>query len=240
MASQTSLKDGRSPLHDAARIGSEDTIRKLLEKGIDVKVVDKDGRTPLHDAARTGSKDTVRWLLEKGADVRAIDKDGRTPLHDAARGGSDDTVRSLLEKGADMRAIDKDGRTPLHDAARAGSDDTVRRLVEKGADIEATDNNGLLPRVPSPQSDPVMLNNVQGLDLESQKAERYSSESISRSAQQSRAIFKRILRVLHLVKQEDPIRAGMIRLRWESVSKTIKTILRMSITVLDFWSIFLL
>jgi len=74
----------RTPLHDAVRTGSEDTVRRLIDAGADVNAVDEDGRTPLHDAARTSSGYTIRKLIDAGADVNAVDKDGRTPLHDAA------------------------------------------------------------------------------------------------------------------------------------------------------------
>ena len=47
------------PLHNAARVGSQDTARRLLLEGADVKAVDKDGRTPLHDAACAGLKKLI-------------------------------------------------------------------------------------------------------------------------------------------------------------------------------------
>ncbi len=53
-------KDGRTPLHDVARSGSDymgQAIRQLIEKGAYVKAVDKDGRTPLHNVAQSSSED---------------------------------------------------------------------------------------------------------------------------------------------------------------------------------------
>ena len=132
-------KDGRTPLHNAARAGSVDN------EGADVKAVDKDGRTALHDAARAGSKDTVHQLIYEGADVKAVDKDGRTALHDAARADSVNTILLLIDEGADVKAVDKDGRTALHDAARIGSEDTISRPVAQGADVKAVDKDGRIP-----------------------------------------------------------------------------------------------
>ncbi|KAF2018584.1 hypothetical protein BU24DRAFT_100211 [Aaosphaeria arxii CBS 175.79] len=52
-------KEGRTPLHDAARAGSASVVDLLLDRGAIVAVVDKNGRTPLHDAIRTRVSDIV-------------------------------------------------------------------------------------------------------------------------------------------------------------------------------------
>jgi hypothetical protein len=83
---ETVDKDARTPLHDAARAGTEESrliVVRLLERGADVKAVDKDGRTPLHDAARVGTADVwpiVRMLVLEGADIHAADQSSHKPL----------------------------------------------------------------------------------------------------------------------------------------------------------------
>ena len=57
-------RDGRTPLHDAARTGWGYAVSLLIEAGADVKAVDKDGRTPLHDTTRAGSGDAVDRLIK--------------------------------------------------------------------------------------------------------------------------------------------------------------------------------
>ncbi|KAF7503821.1 hypothetical protein GJ744_003262 [Endocarpon pusillum] len=138
-------KDGWTPLHEAARAGSEDIIWTLIKGGADVKVVDKDGRTPLHEAARAGSEVTTRRLINHRADVNAVDNGGRTSLHEAARAGSEDIIWTLIKGGADVGVVDKDGRTPLHEAAGAESDAIIQRFIACGADINAVDKDGRTP-----------------------------------------------------------------------------------------------
>ncbi|KAE8386173.1 ankyrin repeat-containing domain protein [Aspergillus alliaceus] len=53
-------KDGRTPLHDAIRVGVENVACLLIDRGADINATDKDGRTPLHDAALNESEMLLR------------------------------------------------------------------------------------------------------------------------------------------------------------------------------------
>ncbi|XP_019705414.1 probable signal recognition particle 43 kDa protein, chloroplastic [Elaeis guineensis] len=74
--------DGRTALHFAAGLGSEECIRMLAAAGADVGRAERagGGLTPLHVAAGYGQAAAVRALLEAGADVAAVDGRGRTAL----------------------------------------------------------------------------------------------------------------------------------------------------------------
>ncbi|MBN1669765.1 MAG: ankyrin repeat domain-containing protein [Kiritimatiellae bacterium] len=61
-------KDGKTLLHLAADRSNPETVRLLLDKGLEVNVPDGIGATPLHYAAFKGHADVVRALLERGAD----------------------------------------------------------------------------------------------------------------------------------------------------------------------------
>ncbi len=81
---------GETPLHIAARLGSEHNTREcvtaLLAKGADPNAVDaKTGMTPLHRAASHGNSHLCRILLEAGANPNLKDKWGRTAF-DIAQG----------------------------------------------------------------------------------------------------------------------------------------------------------
>ena len=105
-----------TPLHEAAKSGNEDKVRKLLEGGkYDVNCVDKEGWTPLHEAASENNLDVVRVLIsEFKADVNARSDIGRTPLHWAADRGHLGVVRVLVsEFKADVNARTNKGSTPF-------------------------------------------------------------------------------------------------------------------------------
>src|SRR5438067_13696720 len=101
--------DGQPPysaLIQAARTGSLDTIRLLLDSGADVNLPGPTGdgwdATPLQHAILARQPDSVRLLLDRGADPnRTAGPGSLTPLLLAA-GDTDPTfLNLLLAHGAD-------------------------------------------------------------------------------------------------------------------------------------------
>ena len=111
------------PLHEAARKGDVEEVKRLLDNGADVWAQDM-GTTALYWAA-FDHVEVVKVLLEHGANVWAKGTDGWTALHNAAFRGRGDIVTVLLEHGADVWARDKEGRTPRDVAYR---EDMIRLL----------------------------------------------------------------------------------------------------------------
>jgi ankyrin repeat protein len=97
------LKDGRTALMLAARLGADYRVKTLIAKGGDVNAQDQSGDTALMIAA------TIRWdessinimkmLIAKGANLNATDSQGRTAADWAAQGGYLDRAKMLLESG---------------------------------------------------------------------------------------------------------------------------------------------
>lgn len=116
-------KDGRSPLHAAAKAGFLETMALFLHRGARVDARDRQGETPLHHTLKGGRGADViaamQLLLEAGADIDAAGGSGLTVLHRAAARRDGDVVAFLLLEGADPTRPDRRGRTPL-DALTAG------------------------------------------------------------------------------------------------------------------------
>ncbi len=129
----------------ASKQGDCDQIKRLLDRGVALTVVDRDGQTPLHLAAHWGRDEAAILFLDRGAPIEAIDRKGRTPLHVAARENQRKLVNLLLERGAARDTPDHDGSTPLHLAAEWNAGETARILIDHGAATTAQDNDGLTP-----------------------------------------------------------------------------------------------
>jgi len=84
-AHSTFPRGGFTPMLFAAREGSLDAARVLVEAGADVNLADPDGISPAMMSIINGHYDTAALLIRaEGVSVNAIDKAGRTALFYAA------------------------------------------------------------------------------------------------------------------------------------------------------------
>lgn len=171
-ASMAWAKDGSTPLHVAARSGSSEVVRVLLDSGANANGVqdddlfdlenhpdDEGDLTPLHEAAYRGHIEIVHALLAAGAlrspmgfgerlgDPIPTCEDGMyTPLHFAVENGHTHVVRALLEGGADGNKLGGYFRkSPLHVAADCGQQGALEALIGAGADVNIRDDTGGSP-----------------------------------------------------------------------------------------------
>jgi len=90
--------DGATPLYKAARIGSRQVARILIDAGADVNAA-QDGATALHVSARRGHWAVADLLIEHGANANAVDELGRTPLELAEVGGHEEVAKLIRRFG---------------------------------------------------------------------------------------------------------------------------------------------
>ena len=106
---------GRRWLINAIYYGSLDSVRWVLDQGVEIEYYDDEGISPLAAAINKeapDSVDVVALLLDRGANVNAKGTLDVTPLHIAAANGSSTVVQILLDRGADPWAFDSD-YTPM-------------------------------------------------------------------------------------------------------------------------------
>lgn len=120
----------------ATQDGDVNTLRQLIDGGVDVNARDETTRTPLMYAAIKNQKEVVQLLLEKGADVNARNNKGETALTLAAREGHPEIAQALLRKGADINVQDSAGMAPVVYATQFNHPATLKVLLEEGrADV---------------------------------------------------------------------------------------------------------
>ena len=140
-------------LHAAAGGNDTETIRQIVDAGLEVNAANVPGFTPLMISASQNNLEAVRLLLAKGANVNAVTGDGSfqkvkagsialgnfTPLLFAAPIGSVELVKTLLDAGANVNVTDVRGMTPLmlavaNDRQNAG---VIRSLIDRGSNVNA-------------------------------------------------------------------------------------------------------
>ena len=119
----------------AARTGTADVVRMLLDRGADVNAQEtQQGQTAMMWAAAEGHTEVVRVLIERGTDVRARSKTGYAPILFAARTGDLNLIRLLLDAGANMNEEAADGTTALVVATVRSHTTLAEFLLAEGAD----------------------------------------------------------------------------------------------------------
>ncbi|XP_033734399.1 uncharacterized protein LOC117323345 isoform X4 [Pecten maximus] len=136
--------NGKENGHTDPKIG-EKVLRKLVENGVPMDVLDKDGRQPLLWAASAGNSESCKLLVKAGADVNAIDKDGLSALHCAASRGHTKCIETLKNLGANVDLADKNNCTALFYAITLGNKECTKALLKFGSNPNHQDNRGRTP-----------------------------------------------------------------------------------------------
>jgi uncharacterized protein len=120
-----------------------DTVRSLLQRGLDPNSRSPEGQTALHLAMRDQSPRVAQALWASSElDVNALNASSETPLMMAALRGDLAWVQRLIERGAKTH---KEGWSPLHYAATGPETKIVALLLDRGAPVDAPSPNGNTP-----------------------------------------------------------------------------------------------
>ncbi|VDI33397.1 Hypothetical predicted protein [Mytilus galloprovincialis] len=80
----------------ASEHGHKEIVRMLLDRGADLKTIDRYGRSPLMKACTHGHIGIVKILLDRGADCNKCDSSGQSPVMIACEHGYTEIVKFLL------------------------------------------------------------------------------------------------------------------------------------------------
>lgn len=136
-------KDGKSPLHYAARLGHGDICDLILDAGAQLNPRDKELKTPLFDAlASPNPAKMVQFLLDAGLSADIEDSRGRAPLHEAAETGSIETIKALAAKTGNPARPDSRGVQALHLAAEKNTVGAVQALLFERVGVFSSTHDG--------------------------------------------------------------------------------------------------
>lgn len=109
------------PLILACKLGHLDLVKAMIDRHLDLNVIDADGETALYHCAKRDYPHCLELLLKSGADPELPEKyDLWTPLFAAAALGCSRCVDILVSNGAKKDAVDRDGWTPFEHAMFRG------------------------------------------------------------------------------------------------------------------------
>ncbi len=132
---ENEFDDDLKPLLRAARHGDYAAVKKMLQNGDNVNLVQRGEGTPLTMAIRSENFKIAELLMEKGADPNLGTNSDGYPLWMAARKGDIKLVRLLISKGADVNMKFPGDGSALIQAAKGRNLEMVKVLVNLGADV---------------------------------------------------------------------------------------------------------
>lgn len=114
-------RGGLTALIFAARQGSIESTKALLDAGADVNEADVDGNTPLLIAILNNHDALAMMLIDRGADVNQVNKDGRSPIFAAV----------------DAHDVDWSDRPLVKETDKVSSLDVIQALIDHKANVNA-------------------------------------------------------------------------------------------------------
>jgi rhodanese-related sulfurtransferase len=111
------IKNGMTPLMQAAMLAEVSFVQELLAAGADINLTNDDMNNALWFACVSESEETIGLLIRHGINLNNSNVNGATSLIYASSAGKYPVVKSLVEAGADLALQTLDGFTALDSAA---------------------------------------------------------------------------------------------------------------------------
>lgn len=134
--------DMNEQLIQAAERKETETIKRLIEEGVDINTKDSEGRTATMIATYNNDVETAKVLIKAGADVNIQDNMKNNPFLYAGAEGYVEILKLTIEAGADPAMINRYGGTALIPASEHGHIDAIKELLTK-TDIDVNHVNDL-------------------------------------------------------------------------------------------------
>ncbi|GGE83663.1 ankyrin repeat protein [Priestia taiwanensis] len=122
-------KTSNDMLLQATERGETETVKSLIDKGVNVDVQDTNGQTPLMVATYKNDIETATLLIAAGANVNIQDDLKNTPFLYAGAEGYLEILKMTIAAGADTTITNRYGGTALIPAAEHGYVDVIQELL---------------------------------------------------------------------------------------------------------------
>uniref|UniRef100_A0A672HHS3 Ankyrin repeat and EF-hand domain containing 1a n=1 Tax=Salarias fasciatus TaxID=181472 RepID=A0A672HHS3_SALFA len=142
-------KTGVTVLMEAARAGSLQLVRAILQRGGNPNALDQRHLSAVHYAAMGGFFEVIQVLSAYSAAMSIINLDKCTPLHYAAASGNANCCKFLAQRGCNPKLKNQEGLLPRQIAKDSGHKAAAKELRK----AERQHGKGKKPSGAGPMSD---------------------------------------------------------------------------------------
>lgn len=126
--------------HYACLHGYTGLLGLLIERGIDLEVVNHCEERPVHYACQGHQIETLRLLIDNNVDLNSKNCRDETPIYIACEEQYPDMLEILYSKGVDLNHECGNGeKLPIHVACKTGNIEIVKWLINKGVNLDVYD-----------------------------------------------------------------------------------------------------
>ena len=138
-------KKGMHPIMVGCIANSFESVKILLEKGVDVNWKSRSSRNqqPIRFASQRGSLKLVKLLLEYGADMESTPDDKATPLLASLNAKNYEVAKFYFSKNANVNVIGRDGECVIHEAIKTKNPEMVKLALKYKAPLNLKDKEGI-------------------------------------------------------------------------------------------------
>uniref|UniRef100_A0A3Q3WX45 Uncharacterized protein n=1 Tax=Mola mola TaxID=94237 RepID=A0A3Q3WX45_MOLML len=143
-------KTGVTALMEAAKVGSLQLVRIILQKGGNPNALDVKRRTAVHYAAMGGFLEVILVLSAYSADMSLIDIENCTPLHYAAAEGNPNCCKFLAQRGCNPKLKNLEGLLPrqiANDADHKAAAKELKKAEKQQGNDRKPSGGGLMSEV---------------------------------------------------------------------------------------------
>ena len=143
----TNLRTDEKELLLKTSAGDIESVRNLIQAGVDLNVQNNKGMTALIIACEAGCVELTEELIKAGANLNIRSLPSNTALMHALTENKTDCVMKLVKAGAKLNIQGSNGETALIKALRHNRKDSFEGLLESGADPNILSNTNVTPLI---------------------------------------------------------------------------------------------
>ncbi len=105
---------GMYPIHIICRYGSEDIIKYIVEKGVNLNRFTTYKYSPMYYICRQHNYDMVKYFVNKSVNLNALDNGNRNALHTACKYNKYNVIKHLVDSNANFMIKNNSGNLPVN------------------------------------------------------------------------------------------------------------------------------